>query len=83
MDIKYMLACIFMSMEPAKHEQAAIFRRKMSGLRMFSSILGVQSTEKSTLGSFTPQTGKNFLHFSIARENKKEKIKNIKKMESH
>ncbi len=49
-----MLACIFMSMDPAKHEQAAIFRRKMSGLRMFSSILGVRSTEKSTKGSFVP-----------------------------
>ena len=47
-----MLACIFMSMGPAKHEQAAIFRRKMSGLRMFSSILRVQSTEKSTLDSY-------------------------------
>ena len=43
-----MLACIFMSMGPAKHEQVAIFQRKMSGLRMFSSILGVRSTEKST-----------------------------------
>ncbi len=52
MDIKYMLACIFMSMGPAKHEQVAIFQRKMSGLQMFSSILGVQSTEKSTKGSF-------------------------------
>ena len=30
-----MLACIFMSMGPPKHEQVAIFRRKMSGLRMF------------------------------------------------
>ena len=36
MDIKYMLACIFMSMGPAKHEKVAIFRRKMSGFRMFS-----------------------------------------------
>ena len=45
MDIKYMLACIFLSMGPAKHSQAAIFRRKMSGLRMFSSILRVRSTE--------------------------------------
>ncbi len=34
-----------MSMGPAKHEQVAIFRRKMSGLRMFSSILRVRSTE--------------------------------------
>ena len=55
MDIKYMLACIFMSMGPAKHEQVAIFRRKMSGLRMFSSILGVRSTEKSTKVSFVGQ----------------------------
>ena len=54
MDIKYMLACILMSMGPAKHEQAAIFRRKMRGLRMFSSILGVRSTKKSTSGSFVP-----------------------------
>ena len=45
MDIKYMLACILMSMGPAKHEQAAILRRKMCGLRMFSSILGVRSTK--------------------------------------
>ena len=52
MDIKYMLACIFMSMGPAKHEQVAIFRRKMCRLRMFSSILGVQSTKKSMAGSF-------------------------------
>jgi len=36
MDIKYMLAYIFMSMGPAKHEKAAIFRRKMSEFRMFS-----------------------------------------------
>ena len=34
------------------HEQAAIFRRKMSELRTFSSILEVHSTEKSTEGSF-------------------------------
>ena len=33
-----MLACIFMSMGPAKHEKAAIFRRKMSGFRMFSGF---------------------------------------------
>ena len=31
-----MLAYIFMSMGPAKHEKVAIFRRKMSGFRMFS-----------------------------------------------
>ena len=55
MDIKYMLACIFMSMGPAKHEKVAIFRRKMSEFRMFASILRVQSTEKSTLGSFVGQ----------------------------
>ena len=55
MDIKYMLACILMSMGPAKHEQVAIFRRKMRGLRMFSSILGVRSTKKSTSGSFVGQ----------------------------
>ena len=52
MDIKYMLACIFMSMGPAKHEKVAIFRRKMSEFRMFASILRVQSTKKSTSGSF-------------------------------
>ena len=45
MDIKYMLACIFMSMGPAKHEKVAIFRRKMSEFRMFASILRVQSTK--------------------------------------
>ena len=39
MGIKYMLACIFMSMGPAKHEKVAIFYRKMSGFRMFESIL--------------------------------------------
>ena len=55
MDIKYMLACILMSMGPAKHEQVAIFRRKMRGLRMFSSILGVRSTKKPTSGSFVGQ----------------------------
>ena len=55
MDIKYMLACVFMSMGPAKHEQVAIFHRKMSGLRMFLSILGVLSTEKSMSGSFVGQ----------------------------
>ena len=55
MDIKYMLACILMSIGPAKHEQAAILRRKMCGLRMFSSILGVRSTKKSTPGSFVGQ----------------------------
>ena len=38
-----MLACIFMSMGPAKHEQVAIFLRKMRGLRMFSAILRAQS----------------------------------------
>ena len=48
MDIKYMLACIYMSMGPAKHEKVAIFHRKMSGFRMFESILRVQSTKKST-----------------------------------
>ena len=47
MDIKYMLACIFMSMGPAKHEQVAIFRRKMRGLRMSGRIVGVQSTKQS------------------------------------
>ena len=52
MNIKYMLACIFMSMGPAKHEKVAIFRRKMSEFRMFVSILRVQSTKKSTSGSF-------------------------------
>ncbi len=41
-----------MTWVPLKHEQEAIFRRKMSELRMFSSILGVQSTEKSTVDSF-------------------------------
>ena len=55
MDIKYMLACIFMSMGPAKHEKVAIFRRKMSEFRMFVSILRVQSTKKSTSGSFVGQ----------------------------
>ena len=55
MDIKYMLACIFMSMGPAKHEKVAIFRRKMSEFRMFASILRVQSTKKSTSGSFVGQ----------------------------
>ena len=55
MDIKYMLACIFMSMGPEKHKQVAIFRRKMSELLMFLSILGVRSTEKSTSGSFVGQ----------------------------
>ena len=48
MDIKYMLACIFMSMGPAKHEKVAIFLEKMSGFRMFESILRVQRTKKST-----------------------------------
>ena len=48
MDIKYMLAYIFMSMGTAKYEQVAIFHRKMGGLRIFSSILRVQSTKKST-----------------------------------
>ena len=48
MDIKYMLACMFMSMGPAKHEKVAIFPGKMSGFRMFESILRVQSTKKST-----------------------------------
>ena len=38
MDIKYMLACIFMSMGPAKHEKVAIFHRKMSGFRMFLGL---------------------------------------------
>ena len=47
MDIKYMLACIFMSMGPAKHEQAAIFRRKMSGMRMFLRIAGAHGAEQS------------------------------------
>ena len=55
MDIKYMLACIFMSMGPPKHEKVAIFRRKMSEFRMFVSILRVQSTKKSTSGSFVGQ----------------------------
>ena len=41
MDMQYMLACILMSTGPAKHEQVAIFRRKFRGLRMFSSILGI------------------------------------------
>ena len=30
MDIKYMLACIFMSMGPAKHEKVVIFPGKMA-----------------------------------------------------
>lgn len=47
MDIKYMLACIFMSMGPAKHEQVAIFRRKMSGFRMFFGFWERGSAEKS------------------------------------
>ena len=38
MDIKYMLACIFMSMGPAKHEKVAIFRRKMSDFECFSGL---------------------------------------------
>ena len=59
MDIKYMLACVFMSMGPAKHEQVAIFHRKMSGLRMFLSILGVLSTEKIDVRLICRVTHKN------------------------
>ena len=33
-----MLACKFLFMGPAKHEEAAIFCRKMSGFRMFEAI---------------------------------------------
>ena len=47
MDIKYMLACIFMSMGPAKHEKVAIFQRKMSGFRMFFGFWERGSEEKS------------------------------------
>ena len=55
MDIKYMLACIFMSMGPAKHEKVAIFHRKMCEFLMFASTLRVQSTKKSTSGPFVGQ----------------------------
>ena len=41
-------ATAHLSMGPAKHEKAAIFPGKMSGFRMFESILRVQSTKKST-----------------------------------
>ena len=38
MDIKYMLACIFMSMGPAKHEKVAIFPGKICLYHEIASI---------------------------------------------
>ena len=35
MDIKYMLACIFMSMGPEKHEYAAIFEKNEWNTNVF------------------------------------------------
>ena len=39
---KCMFTYIFMTLGPAKHENVAIFRRKMSGIRMF---LGLRESE--------------------------------------
>jgi hypothetical protein len=39
----------------AKHEEVAIFQRKMSGFRMFSWILRARSAKKSMVGLFVGQ----------------------------